>query len=311
MNSLICLLTLIHFFKLTESRLKITRFSRMLIYVGVLLPLGDYVIRLILGDFWFFSGKLIFHSYLYQGIFWGVLALLHWVSHRDVRRSLRYLLPLAGFTCYLFFGLISTEHLAFFSPISNYSINIGLMNSGFFVPTIVALLLWGTKKWSDFSAVTISRISLIVLVLLFVQSAVIQNRARGNLTSELREAQPIRIAASDLLMTEWNVVGSIDGVYKTGRYHFVQGFRGKIEEPEANLHDDAIQNALLSPSIRNLFLFGFKNPVMTVEVQNEVSKVTISELMPLVDLLWIDRAELTRNRSGQVIDYSITYGSIF
>jgi hypothetical protein len=311
MNSLISVLTVLHLLKLAESRFQISKSTRNLLFAGMLLPIGDYIIRFIRGDGWFFSGNLIFHSFIYQGLFWAVVSLLCWVYFREFHKSIKLLIPLLGLGIYLLFSIPATEYLTFFSPFSTLSYQANWVNSGYFVPTLVALLLWASRRWSDFSTKTVSRISLAILVLFLLQSGAIHNRIENNLPEAFRKADSISATSANLLMTEWNVVACVDGNYKAVRYHFVQGFREDVQEIKVYLHDEIVQNALLSPPVRNLFLFGFKNPVLNIEIQNEVSKIVISEAKPLVDLVWNKQADVIRNRSGRVIDLSMQYGSFF
>ncbi len=309
MNSFICFLTVFHLFKLTRHRLFVSKVARRLIYLGIFLPLGDYVLRFVIGDLWFYSGNLIFHSIPYQALFWGTVSLLVWVYSRNLLSSLKFLLPILGLVCYMLFSIPGTEHLAFWSPISGYSLHLDWVNSGYLIPTTVALLLLASKRWSEISSRTIGRISLSVLIVFLMIAGVIRNNAKNSIPENYREAGVVTITPANNLHTEWQAVNYRDGSYYYSRYHFVQGFQQKFQQIEVFDDYDTAQGVLMDHSIKNLWLLGFKNPLVQIQIQNEALRIDIKELHPSYELLWIKEAQVVRNRSGKIVDFSVRYGT--
>lgn len=309
MNSLICFLTVFHIFKLLQNKLFVPKLSRRMIYLGIFLPLGDYLLRFWFGEIWFYSGNLIFHSFFYQAFVWSIIALLYWVYSRDLRATFRFYFPLVGLAAYLIFSVFGTEHLAFWSPFSNRSWHLDWINSGYVIPLSVAALLRLTKRWSEFSSITIARISLGVLVVFLVIIGAIRFNAQSDIPLEYRNLDMVNLLPANNLQTEWDVVSYRAGSYYAGRFHFVQGFPEEFEQIDAYDDYDAAQTIMLNPAIRNLVLNGFRNPQIKIEIQNEILKVSISELKPLVGLLWIKQATMTCNRSGMINEFHIRHGT--
>ncbi len=311
MNIVICFISAFHFFKLIQRKKFIQRNTRFLIYIGIIMPLGDYLLRLVLGDLWFYSGALIFHSFFFQIFFWTVIAILYWVYAKDIKGALKAYYPLVGLLLYALFTLFSTERLNFLNPFFSTTVNLDWVNAGYSIPLIIAGLLWVTKKWSELSASTISKFSLIGLTVFIVLVGFIRNNVVRDLVNDFRPAKTISIIPANNLQTEWNVVAYKDRQYVVGRYHFVQGWLGKIEEEPAFDDFQISQNILRDPSVRGLYLNAFKNPVIKTELQNEVISVTILELRPSIEFLWVKDAKMVKNRSGQIMDFSVRYGTIY
>lgn len=311
MNSVICFISAFHFFKLIQRKKFIKRKTRLLIYIGTIMPLGDYLLRLIRGDLWFFSGELIFHSFFFQSLFWTVIAFLYWVYAKDFKKALRAYFPLVGLLFYALFTFFSTEHLNFLSPFLNTTANIDWVNAGYIIPLIIVGLLWITKKWSELSTSAISKLSLLSLAMFMILVGFIRGNVVRDLVDDLRLAETISITPANSLQTEWNVVAYKDRRYFIGRYHFVQGWLGKIKEESAFDDFQISQNILRDPSIRGLYFNAFKNPVIKTELQNETISITISELIPSIEFLWVKEVQMVKNRSGRIMDLNVSYGSVY
>ena len=309
MNSLICFLTVFHLFKLTRHRLFVSKAIRRLIYLGIFLPIGDYILRFVIGDLWFYSGNLIFHSIPYQVMFWSIVSLLVWVYSRNLLSSLTFLFPLLGLVCYMLFSFLGTEHLTFWSPMSEYSLHLDWVNSGYLIPTTVAMLLLVSKRWSEISSRTIGQISLSVLLVFLLAAGVIRNNARNSIPENYKTSGVVTITPANNLHTEWQAVSYKDGSYFFNRYHFVQGFQQKFQQVEVFDDYDTAQSVLMDRSIKNLCLLGFKNPLVKIQIQNEALSIDIKELHPSNELLWIKEAQIVRNRSGMIVDFSVRYGT--
>ncbi len=310
MNSLICLLSAFHVLALLQTRLFISKVTKRLIYLGILLPLGDYILRFILGEIWFYSGDLIFHSFFYQGLFWLILAVLYWIYNHRIGPSIRILSPLLGLSFYFLFSLFTTESLNFFAPLFDIRIHWGWIYSGYLIPTVFALLLWLNKVFSKMTVLTISRFSLIMLVAFVAFAGIIRNNASNAVAQFKNDNAVVSLLPANSLLTEWHAIIYQNKNYQIRRYHFVQGWQGALEEQEAFRAFDDSQYALLHPSIRNLYRFGFRNPTIRVYFENETVLVTITELKPLIDFLWIKKVEIKQNHSGQIVDLEIFYGTV-
>lgn len=310
MNVIICFLTVFHVLRLIERRIFVPKTTRRLIYLGIFLPLADYILRIFLGELWFFSGNLVFHSFIYHGIFWSVVALLYWVYSRDPAAALRFYFPLAGLFVYWVFSVFSTEHLCFFAPLSDNCLAFDWIGAGYIVPMIVALFFWSIKRWSEMSTVNIARISLSVLVVFIALAGIVRYNARSDLTEELKNGRYITILPANILQTEWNVTSYYRGEYLIARYHFAQGWIDDPETVEAFNEFDIAQTVLLDPSVHKLYRMGFKNPIVNVEIQNEILSFTITESKPSAELMWLKEARIIKNRSGQIMDFTAQYGTV-
>ncbi len=310
MSILICFLSVFHFICIIQKRVFISKTTKGFIYLGVFLPIGDYILRFILGEEWFQSGNLIFHSFFYQAFFWSIIALLYWVYTRDFKGVFRFYLPLSGLFANMLFCLFSTENLAFFAPLYKTGFHFDLINAGYIIPLTVMLILWATKHWSELSAITISRLSFGFLVFFLLVVSIIKQNAANNLTDDFKDVKNINITPANNLQTEWNVAAYRDGMYLVGRYHFVQGWQGEIKKEAAFDDLEISQNILHDPTIKHLYFNAFKNPVIKMELQNEVIGVTISELRPSVEPLWVKQIQIIKNRSGQIMDINTNFGSI-
>ncbi len=309
MNSLICLLTVFHILSLVQQKVFIAKRMRRLVYLGIILPLGDYIIRFFLGEIWFYSGNLIFHSFFYQGLFWCIVTLLYWVYSKDFRSALKYLLPLLGLAFYLIFSLFSTDNLFFGAPFFSNSFHLDWINSGYLIPSAFALFLWSIKRWSEMSVKTISRLSLGMLAAFMILAGVIRVNAENAAAEKMNDYKAISIVPANILLTEWRVVFYSDESYFVQQFHFVQGWQGKLEQVDA-FNDVAVaQKVLGHPSIRRMYLYGFKNPVMNIEFQNEVLSIIITELKPSIEFLWIRQVTIVHSRSGQLVDMDVQYGT--
>lgn len=311
MNSLICFLTVFHLFKLARRRLFVSKITRRLVYLGIFLPLGDYLLRMVRGDLWFFSGNLFFHSVPCHFLFWVVIALLFWVYSRDVLSSLRFLAPLLGLLCYMVFCLFSTEYLTFWAPVSEHGIRLNWVNSGYLIPSTVALLLQLSKRWSELSSVTVGRISIGVLVVFVSLAGFFRHNAISAIPEPHDSSGVQSVYPANILQTEWNTVVFHEGIYFSSRYHFVQGYQESFTSVEAFDDFETAQGVLVDQSIRRLYRFGFKNPVVSIQIQKEALQIAIKELYPAPELLWIQHAQIVRNRSGLILDYNSQYGTFF
>ncbi|MCP4757015.1 MAG: hypothetical protein GY866_39635 [Proteobacteria bacterium] len=311
MNTIICIFSVYYFFKLVDKRISIGIGSKVLIYMGILMPIGDYVFRLVLGEIWFHTSGLIFHSFFYQGLFWSISALLFWVYRRDVKGAGRLLLPLVGLSIYALFTILGTESVAFLGPITLYSIHLDWIGSGYLIPLAVYILLLISKKWSDLSLYAIGRLSLGFLFLFFIYVGIVRYNIERSLDDSFQRHGSIVITPANSLQTVWNAVVKENNHYLSRKYHFIRGWQGEIQKHQISNDFEISQSVLLDPLVRLLYQNALKNPMLNADIQNEVLKVEISELFPSIEPLWIAKIKITKNRSGQLLDFSVDYGSIF
>jgi hypothetical protein len=311
MNIVVSAFVVYNVLNLIQKRLRISRWSRSLLYIGTVLPVGDYLLRFLIGEIWFQTGGQIFHSLIYQVLFWGVMGLLSWVYQRDVKKAGVFLLPLVGLLIYALFSVFSTESLPFLSPFSLVSFKLGWVNSGYLVPVIIFILFWFTSRWSEVSSRTTSMLALSVLVIFITYSGISYFRINQDWQKSFPEAQIVSIVPVNHQQTMWRVVTCLNGSYFHSNFHFIQGQRGEIAEQPALNDSEASQLVLLDPMIRDIFRNAFKNPVIQTNIQNESMNITISELLPLIEPIWIKQLQLRRNKSGQLVVFEIDYGTLW
>ena len=311
MNIVICAFAVHHVLILIQKRVTISRWSRSLLFLGIILPAGDYLLRFFIGEIWFQTGGLIFHSLIYQAFFWGTLTLLSWVYQRDVKKAGILLLPLVGLSLYVLFSIFSTEDLPFLSPFSLASFKLGWVNSGYLIPVVIFILLWVTSRWSEMSRKTTSILSISMLMIFITYSGISYYRINQQWQKSFPEAQIVSIVPSNHQQTTWRVVTCHQGSYLHSDFHFIQGQRGEIAEQPALSDSESSQLALLDPMIRVMFQRAFKNPVIQTNIQNESMNISISELLPLIEPVWIKQLQLRKNKSGQLVVFEINYGTMW
>lgn len=310
MNIFVCALAGYYVTNLIQKRVTISRWSRFLFYLGIFLPAGDYLLRFIVGEIWFQTGGLIFHSLAYQTLFWGVAALLNWVYQRDLKKAIKLLLPLAGLLFYALFSIFGMESLSFLAPFSSACFSLGWVNSGFLIPVIVLSVLWITLMWSELPHTMVSILALCFLVAFVGYSGISHYRINQDLQKTFPRAHVVNIVPANHQQTLWQVVTYEQGNYSHCKFHFIQGPIGEIMEQPALSDTESSQLALLDPVVREVYLKAFKNPVIQTDIQNESMLISISELLPLIEPIWIKRLQLRKNKSGQMVIHEIEYGTI-
>lgn len=310
MNIVVCIFACYHALNLIQKGITVSPRSRFLLYLGIILPAGDYLLRFIIGEIWFQTEGLVFHSLIYQSLFWGVVALLSWVYQRDVKKAGTLLLPMVGLSVYALFSIFSTENLSFFSPLSSASFKLGWVNSGFLVPVSIFIVLWILTRWSELSETMVSILTLFVLVSFVTYSGISYHRIDREWQKSFPEARLVSIAPVNHQQTMWRVVTRLQDNYSHSKFHFIQGQSGEITEQPALSDAEIPQLALLDPMIRIMFQKAFKNPVIQTNMQNESMHILISELLPLIEPIWIKRIQFRKNKSGQMAVFEINYGTV-
>jgi len=310
MNILICLITVRHIIINWEIKYSVPRKSSLLIYVGVLAPLGDYILRIFLGEIWFQTSGLIFHSFAYHVLFWGLIALLHWVYWRNIKQAITWLVPLLGLLLYAIFSTFSTEMNPFLAPFSKSSVSLNWVNAGYLIPLILIAILWITKKWNRLSRLAISRISLSIVLLFVVFFGAVQMNIKRMVTDSFTQTRNINITPANFVPLDWDVVAYQENRYQVSHYNLIKGWRREANDKDAFHNFEMSQSILLNPRIFQIYSTTFKNPVISTSVQNETMMIEISELIPSSEILWVDNLQLIINRTGQIIDYNVDYRTI-
>ncbi|NQU64842.1 MAG: hypothetical protein HQ517_11270 [SAR324 cluster bacterium] len=310
MNIVVCVFACYYALNLIQKKITVSRGSRYLFYLGIVLPAGDYLLRFIIGEIWFQTEGLIFHSLIYQSLFWGVGALLSWIYLRDIKKAGRVLLPVAGLLVYTLFSVFGTENLSFLAPLSSHFFKLGWVNSGFLILVVVYTVLWIITRWSELSETTVSILALFILLVFVTYAGISYNRIVREWQKSFPKARVVSILPANHQQTLWNVVTRQQDTYSHGKFHFIRGQQGEITE-HAELSDSEVsQMALLDPTIRVMFQKAFKNPVIQTNMHNESMLITISELLPLIEPIWIKRMQFRKNKSGQIVAFEIDYGTV-
>ncbi len=311
MNIAATVFTVYYALNLLQKKVTISRWSRFLLYLGILLPVGDYLLRFILGEIWFQNEGLIFHSLTYQALFWFVAALLNWVYGRDIKKSRKLLLPLVGLLLYAGFSIFSMENLSFLAPFSSVSFGLGWVSPGFVFSTVVFAAIWVALLGSDLSETILSILALFTLIIFIAYSGFSYHRINRDLTTMIPDAGVVSITPVNHQQTMWQVTKRHRGKYYHTEFHFIQGQQGEVAEHPALADFDVSQMALLDPIIRGIYWKAFRNPVIQVDIQNESMQITVSELLPLIEPIWVKRIQLRKNKSGQTVLFEIDYGTLF
>lgn len=309
MNTAICVLSVYFGLSLIQERVRISRLTRFFLYLGMVLPLLDYLLRFTVGEIWFQTEGLIFHSFIYQSLFWGLSAILVWVYCRNIKNAGRLLLPLVGLLLYALFSVFSMENISFLAPFSSASFNLGWVTPGYLIPTILLIVFGFTIIGSDLSKTRISSVALLSLFIFVVYAGISYHRIRQDLKGVFPYPEVISIAPVNHQQTMWRVITLNKDNYSHSKFHFIQGQYGEIEQQAFLNGKDTAQMALEDPVIREVFQKAFRSPVIQVDIQNEAMLVTINELLPLIEPVWVKEVQLRKNRSGQMVFFDIKYGT--
>jgi len=310
MNIVITVFSLFFLLKLIRRKVPVSRKSRFMLYLGVVSPGLDYLLRFAWGEIWFQTEGLIFHSLIYQTVFWGIVALLVWVYTRRLRIAAGFLLPLAGLMLYALFCCLSTESVTFLAPLSKAAFNLGWITAGYIVPTVLMLIFWLVLLFSDLPETPLSMGALLALVVFVGYAAISYSRINRSLAAVFPESDIVSVFAENHQQTMWRVVAFRNSRYLHTRFHFVQGQYGDVRELKVLNDGDTAQSALLDPAVRMLFQRAFRNPLIQVDVQNESMLISISELVPLIEPLWIKQLQIRKGGSGWIEHVEVVYGTV-
>ena len=274
--------------------------------MGAVLPFGDYILRLILGEIWFQTSGLIFHSVIYHCLIWSLVALLHWVYWRNIRQAVIWFLPLIGLFTYAVFSTLSTVAMPFLFPLSHAKFSFNLVNAGYLIPLILAIIVWTTRKWTRLHGIIVSRANLAILVGFVALMGIVQLNILRTSSDIFINKSDLTIIPTGIVPYNWAVVSYHDKIYRVGKYILISGWRREINEKDAFHSFEMVQSALIDPKIHLVYTSAFKNPVASASIQNETMTIDISELTPL-DIWWVDNLKLIINKTGQIIDLNVDY----
>jgi len=311
MNVLISALTLFSLYHFREESKKLHRNAWLLMLTGTLLPSLDYLYSIIFklpGIVW---GPLWFHSPFYLATGLSVIALWIWVYTRSWQKAVQSYWPLAGQLLYLALTSLSTERIPFLRPFDEGSFSADLVNQGYLFPGLLIVLLWFTKRWNGLKTRKLCLISLGVIPLFLLLSFGIRVVAFTHLPEPMEKAEVLSATPANILQSKWNVVS-----LKGGKYHYAQFnlFAGWSTEPavlQSSNDSDLAQALLEDPHFKGLYVYQFKNPVISTKLLNEQLRIEISELVPLKEVIWNKAMVVTKNSSEQIVEVTWERGTLF
>lgn len=310
MNAAAGLLTVYFFLTLIQQRFSVSTGSRLLLYLGIMLPTVDYILRFVIGERWFQTDGLVFHSVFYQALFWGVVTLLVWVYNRDLKRAARFLLPFVGFLVYVLFSVFSMEQVSFLTPLSSAAFSLGWILPGYLVPTVLLLLLLGIRLGSDLSKTVISVLAMVLVIVFVGYAGISYHRIQTELDRSLGDAPVVEIVPENHQQTIWRVVIREPGGYAYARFHFIRGQQNPFQSQQLDADRGLSESVLLDPMVRQIYWKSFRSPVIQVESQNKTLLITIRELLPLIEPLWVKQVRIVKDGAGRMIRFEADYGTI-
>lgn len=286
---------------------KISGFSRGLLFLGTLLPIGDIVLRFTLGELWYYNSRILFHSMVWQVVFWAGLALLYWIYTRNSKIARRLLLPIVGFSVYVLIAILGGEKIHLLAPFSDWRPNFGGFVTGYWISAVCFLALFGLRYWKTIGSRVISAVAIGIFFSHLLYSGGSWLYLRNELKNASTALETMSLFPMDYGQIHWGIVGMNENVYQLKRFHIYNGVQ-EVLSTKKQLNDvDLSQVAFLDPFVRNMYLYAFKHPVMEVSVQNETFKIEISELFPLLDLFRLKSVRFVKNRTGNIVDMEVEY----
>ena len=308
MNVFIAALALKFLFEhLNSIRINVTIRIKVITYLGLLSPLGDYVIRYVNAEPLTQNTPIFFQSYIYQILFWSFIVCFNWVMFRDLKRALRYYSPVLGLTIYSLFTIFSTSQTPFLYPLFNKSISFNLINSGYLLPLGVLILLWILKKFLTQKAKLINWLALSFMALFVFFTMGTLGAIKSSLPEPFNKSEKVDIRPANHFHTRWIVVSDLQDKYYISNYQVLKGWEEEIQNQLKYQDIDLVQNLLMNPRIRSLYFNVFNNPILNIEIQRENLYMEIIEPVMSSELFWCDSAKIVLNNSGQIKTFQIKY----
>lgn len=307
MNLIISIITVFHLLRIIKKKYPLRLKSKILIFLGICLPIMDYIIRYYRDEPILSSLTVLFQSFPYQMMVWGVLALLYWIYKRNFRKAGVLLLPLVGMLFYISITALTTEKIYFLKPFSDIYISFNLIKPGYIFPLLLILLLWIVKRWLGFSAKKISYFSIHIIILSILISVFFKTYTFFTLPDSFSKNSNILITPTDHLLVNWNAIELNGRDYYVSTFRFLYGWNTDVKKYPLSNDYELLQSILIYPDILAYYSSSFQVPVVKTSVKNENLLVEIRELSPLSDIFWMNRLTLERNRTGHVLQLNKNY----
>jgi len=311
MNVLISALTVFSLYHFREESKKLDKKSWWLMLFGTLLPSLDYLQSAVFGLPGIVWTPLWFHSPFYLATGLLVIAIWVWVRIRSLSKAAQCFWPLAGQTLYLALTALSTERVPVLRPFYSGSYAADLVNQGYLFPALIILLLWVTKRWNGLKTRNICLTSLVIVPAFLVLNLGVRVVSFSQLPENLQGSEQVSATPANILQSKWNVVA-----FKEGKYHYQQlnlfsGWGTESHVLQASNDSDLTQALLEDPHLKGLYVFQFKNPVISTKLLNEQLRIEITELVPLKEVVWTKNMVVIKNSNEQIIDITWERGTLF
>jgi hypothetical protein len=312
MNVIISALALKFFFEhLGSNRIDVSTRLKVITYLGLLSPLGDYVIRFFNAEPLTQNTPVFFQSFFYQVIFWSFMVLFNWVIFRDLKRAVRYYSPVLGLAVYSLFTVFSTSKTPFLYPLIKTGVSFNLVNSGYLFPLGVLILFWIFKKVFTQKTKLINWAALSFMAVFVIFSLGTIGAIKNTLPEPFNKSEKIDIRPDNHFHTKWKIISNYQDKYYISTYQIIRGWEVEIQNQIKYQDIDLVQNLLMNPKIRSLYFNVFKNPVLNIEIQRENLYLEVVEPAHSFDLFWSHSAKIVLNNSGQIKTFQIKYNFLY
>ena len=311
MNILISALTLFSLYHYWGFARRLPKKAWWLALFGVFLPILDYLYCYFQAAPGLVETPLWFHSPFFVLMGLAVLASWTWIWTRSVRQAVQVFWPLVGLLLYLGLTVLSTDAVPMLRPFSEMSFSLGWVRGGYFFLTLLILLLWLSKRWTRLKTRTLCATSLALTLSFIGFSFAIQALITYNLPAELQSAKHLRMIPTDLFATRWALTTQKKDKYIRKNFSILSGWEQQTYITPVSNDFDLAQALLLDPQIRRLYIYQFKNPVMTTTLLNEQIRIEFNELTPLRELIWTKSIVIIKNASGPIETLDWKRGYLF
>lgn len=312
MNVIISALALKFFFEhLDSNQINVKTRIKVITFLGLLSPLGDYIIRYFNAEPLTQNTPIFFQSFFYQIIFWSFIVFFNWVIYRDMKRASRYYSPILGLGVYSLFTIFSTSKTPFLYPLVKTGIAFNLVNSGYIFPLGVLILFWIFKRIFAKKAKLINWTALGFMTVFVLFALGTMGAIKNTLPEPFNKSEKIDIRPDDHLHTQWKIISNFHDKYYISTYQIFKGWAPEIQNQIKYQDIDLVQNLLMNPKIRSLYFNVFKNPILNIEIQRENLYLEVIEPAPSFDLFWTRSATIVLNKSGQIKTFQVQYNFLY
>lgn len=311
MNSLISIFALFEFFNLVKDRYYLQRRERGLIFLGALLPLLDYWFSFKADAYSSTFSYPYLHSFFFLSVSCFVVALIHWIYFRNVKKAGTLFFPLIGLSAFFFFTLFSTEQAAFFTPFSDRTFSFNWVLSGYAVPLLFTLLFFAFRFWSGIERNMASKGGLAFLFVFILIMGSFKGLIYLNLPNDFSREGQLQAEPLNLMQTRWLITLKKNDHYVHQVFNLIGGFESNPKKSPLADEVDIFKTLLLEPALAQVYFQEFKNPVVSLSFVHDNILIEITELYPLTELVWIQSLSIIKNSSGQTIETKVQRKSFF